>query len=73
MPTTDERRLLACLKEVYRGQVAVGGRFARNNLDIIAMAASMQLITTRIEKDVYGRAWQITLKGLRYINEQETK
>jgi len=33
------------------------------------MAASMQLITTRITEGVYGSTWQITAKGIRLLNE----
>lgn len=33
------------------------------------MAASLQLITTRVNRDVFSREWQITNKGLRWLNE----
>lgn len=29
----------------------------------------MQLITTRVNRDVYSSDWQITSKGLRWLNE----
>lgn len=34
------------------------------------MAASLSLITTRITEGVYGREWNVTVKGLRWYNEQ---
>jgi hypothetical protein len=37
------------------------------------MAACKGLITTRVDKGVYGRVWLITAIGLRYINESEVK
>lgn len=33
------------------------------------MAASLQLITTRVNRDVFSREWQITTKGLMWLNE----
>jgi hypothetical protein len=33
------------------------------------MAASLQLITTRVNRDVFSRTWQITAKGHRWLNE----
>lgn len=33
------------------------------------MAASLQLITTRVNAAVFSREWQITIKGLRWLNE----
>jgi hypothetical protein len=39
------------------------------NAELVAMAASLQLITTRVNKDVFSRTWQITAKGHRWLNE----
>lgn len=36
------------------------------------MASSMNLITTRITEQVFGREWQITSKGL-FVLEKEYK
>jgi hypothetical protein len=44
---------------------------ARSCADIIAMAASMQLITSRTAPNVYANEWQITTKGLMWLNETE--
>lgn len=48
---------------------AVQSNFARENAGRVAMAASMQLITTRIAEGIYNGTWQITAKGIRLLNE----
>jgi hypothetical protein len=45
--------------------------YAQKNMEVVAMAASLQLITTRINKDVFSRSWQITAKGHRWLNEHK--
>lgn len=50
---------------------SVSSNFARQYAGHVGMAASMQLITTRITKNVYGSVWQITAKGIRVLNELE--
>lgn len=52
------------LHNIWTYQVTTKSDFAREQADYIAMAASMGLISTRIMRDVYGRQWQITTKGL---------
>lgn len=41
--------------------------FARKHADIIAMAASDGLITTRIATGLYGRSWGVTVAGLKHL------
>lgn len=62
-------RLLPVLDEAWRYGFAVSSNFARANAELVGMAASLQLITTRVTKDVFSREWQITSKGLRWLNE----
>lgn len=47
------------------------GDDARNEALIVAMAASMGLVTTRVSSGVYGSSWQITAAGIRWLNEAE--
>jgi len=35
------------------------------------MAATMQLITTRISPQRFAQAWRITTKGLSWLNEKD--
>lgn len=66
-----DQRLRHILSTIWKEEVKVKSRIARYNADIIAMAASKNLITTRVGPEVYGGGWQITAKGLRYLNETE--
>jgi hypothetical protein len=64
-----ERQLLTLLDEAWTTGFAVSSRYARENAELVAMAASLQLISTRVNRDVFSREWQITNKGLRWLNE----
>lgn len=44
---------------------------ARKEADIIAMAASLQLITTKVGAQRFAKTWHITTKGLTWLNEKE--
>lgn len=57
------------MEEAHSKGFTVSCNFARQNAHLVAAAASLQLITTRINRDVFGRDWQITAKGLRWLNE----
>lgn len=41
--------------------------FAREHADVVAMAASDGLVTTKIAEGFYGRRWMITPKGLSHL------
>ena len=64
-------RLMGVCDTAWKDSFAVSSRFARENAELVAMAASLQLITTRVTKDVFSRDWQITSKGLRWLNEHK--
>lgn len=55
---------------VVRSPQRVKCDYVRANAEVVAMAASMQLITTRVSKGTYAQAWRITTKGLTFINQQ---
>jgi uncharacterized protein YpmS len=69
-PTNVEDRLNSLLTLVVKSPQRVKCDYIRNNAEIVAMAASMQLITTRTRQGVYNHAWRITIKGLSYIHQQ---
>jgi hypothetical protein len=66
-------RLHRTLKACWRENVRVKSDYARKEADIIAMAASLQLITTKIGKQRFAKTWLITSKGLTWLNEEEDK
>jgi hypothetical protein len=59
------------LFKAWKEGFAVSSNFARQNAGHVGMAASMQLITTRVSEGIYSSNWQITAKGIRLLNELE--
>lgn len=70
-PISTEDRLRQLLVKIWRETVRLKSDYAREHADIVAMAASENLITSRIGPGVYAGQWQITGRGLRLINETE--
>lgn len=66
-----DKRLCDVLREVWRSTVKVKSNYARLHAEYIAMAASLQLITTKVGPSTYAGAWQITGKGLSWLNEKD--
>lgn len=66
-----EEQLAWVINEVHLRGFTVKSGYARSNAELVAMAASLQLITTRISKNLYGNEWQVTVKGLRWLNEMK--
>ncbi len=65
-----DRNLHEVLNVVWTSDVTTKSDFARAWADYIAMAASMDLITTRVADTVYSRHWQITAKGLHLLEKE---
>jgi hypothetical protein len=63
-------RLKHLLHQVYIKPVAIQSNVARRDAALVAMAASMGLITTQISSHEFGRDWRITNKGLLLLNEE---
>lgn len=66
-----EDKLVDIILETRTRRVSVSGDFARANAEMIAMAASMGLITTRIHMDIYGRDWVPAIAGLEFLDDVE--
>lgn len=60
-------KLIEVLSRAWNSPFTTKSDFARENANVIAMAASDGFITTRIATGLYGRAWQITPKGLQHL------
>jgi hypothetical protein len=61
------------LDAAWQTAFTIQSAYARANADLVAMAASLQLITTCIDKNTFGRVWHITTKGQRWLNEAKAK
>lgn len=66
-----EDKLVDVVLEAQTGRFTVSSDFARQNAEYVAMAASMQLITTRIHMNAFGRQWVPTVLGLKLLSEVE--
>lgn len=71
IPTDPLVRLTHTLRECWREHVRVKSDFARKEADIIGMAASLRLITTKVGPQRFAKTWHITSKGLAWLNEKE--
>lgn len=69
----DSTKLLAVVRRAWRSPFSLACDFCRQHVAFVAMAASMGLITTRIQPGVYGRTWHVTALGIRMLNEMETQ
>jgi hypothetical protein len=66
-----EVRLAELLDRVWRGTVSVKSNLARDNAEIVAMAASLHMLTTKTGVSTFANEWQITNTGLTWLNERE--
>ena len=58
------------LIEAWAGGFTTKSKFARESANIIAVAATEGLITTRLEEEVWGNRWMITEKGMNLMKER---
>jgi hypothetical protein len=71
LPKTTGDGLREVVHEAWVGGFSVQSSIARTHAEFVAMAASMQLITTQMDKREYSRIWRVTNKGLRWLNEMK--
>jgi hypothetical protein len=71
-PDADpEERLAELLDLIWRSKVSVKSTYARSNAEVVALAASLQMITTKTGVSTFANEWQITNTGLSWLNERE--
>lgn len=66
-------RLNSLLRQVWRRPIRVKSDDARDNADVVGMAASLQMITTKVGTARFANSWHITIKGQSWLAEQDTK
>lgn len=62
--------LIDVLTEAWKRGFTVQSNFAREQAEVVAMAASLGFITTRVMPTVFSRNWQITSIGLSWLESQ---
>lgn len=70
-PKRIEHDVAPILFKAWQTGFTVSSDFARKEAGLVAMAASAQLITTRVAEGLYQSMWLITAKGIRLLNELE--
>lgn len=60
--------LCIVLLEAHKVGFTVSSNFARAHADFVAMAASLGYLSTRVHKNVFGRDWRPTVRGLAWLN-----
>lgn len=68
-PLAPEERLRELLDRVWRSELRCKSDYARKHAEIVAMAASLNLITTKTGSNQFASAWLLTNKGLTWLNE----
>lgn len=56
---------------MWRYRFSVKSTYARTNAEIVAMAASLHMLTTKTGVSTFASEWQITNTGLSWLNEKE--
>lgn len=72
-PTEAVARLHDLIVRVWRHHVSVKSDYARENAQIVGMAASLQMITTKVGRSTYANAWHVTRQGLTWLHDQDNK
>ena len=65
----DVPRIIKALDIIAVHAPTTKSDFAREYADQIARLASMNLITVKVNPDIYGRRWRITQKGMDELDE----
>jgi hypothetical protein len=60
-------RMVDVLDRAWKKPFKTKSDFARENADLIAMAASDGLLTIKLATGLYQRQWNVTPRGLSYL------
>lgn len=66
-----DKKLASVVLEAHKSTYSVQSDFARKEAELVAMAASLGLITTRVHRNIFSRHWRTTVKGLMFLETHE--
>ena len=66
-------RLFTVVLEAYKRSFSVQSDYARAEAELVAMAASLGLISTKVHNNVYSRDWRPTARGLLWLEKQNVE
>lgn len=64
-----DKQLFEVVLEAYKRSFSVQSDYARSYASLVAMAASLRLITTKVHNDIFSSQWRPTIKGLEWLEE----
>lgn len=68
-----DKRLFIVVLEAYKRSFSVQSDYARAEAELVAMAASLGLISTKVHNNVYSRDWRPTARGLLWLEKQNVE
>lgn len=68
-----DNRLFTVVLEAYKRSFSVQSDYARAEAELVAMAASLGLISTKVHNNVYSRDWRPTARGLLWLEQQNVE
>lgn len=71
--STIDKRLFSVVLEAYKRSFSLQSDYARSEAELVAMAASMGLISTKVHNNVYSRDWRPTARGLLWLEKQNVE
>ena len=68
---SPEQRLIEFLGKTRQAPLRVKSDYVRRYAEIVAMAASLNLVTTKTGRSSFASSWLITTTGLSWLNEKD--
>lgn len=68
-----DKRLFIVVLEAYKRSFSVQSDYARAEAELVAMAASLGLISTKVHNNIYSRDWRPTARGLLWLEKQNVE
>lgn len=65
-----DQQLFQIVLEAYKRSFSVQSDYARANAELVGMAASLGLVSTKVHNNVFSRDWRPTSKGLHWLETQ---
>ena len=68
--STIDQQLFQIVLEAYKRSFSVQSDYARASAELVGMAASLGLISTKVHNNIFSRDWRPTSKGLHWLEAQ---
>jgi len=68
--STIDQQLFQIVLEAYKRSFSVQSDYARASAELVGMAASLGLISTKVHNNIFSRDWHPTSKGLHWLEAQ---